>query len=84
MNRGIPGNEVDAGKYRTQKCSRRLDMPIADSRAVLLPGRVLPQHQTAVSLVKVMTQDPLIKRIRWLDLACGRGQIFACFITKVA
>lgn len=48
---------------------------IADSAAVLLRGRVLAQHQSALVLVRERTQNPDVKKLKWLDLACGRGQI---------
>ena len=50
---------------------------IADSHAVMVPERVFPQHQAALALVRERTQDPGVKTLRWLDLACGRGQILA-------
>jgi 2-polyprenyl-3-methyl-5-hydroxy-6-metoxy-1,4-benzoquinol methylase len=50
---------------------------LSDANAVLIDGRVLVQHQAALSLIRTWTQDPAIPRIRWLDLACGRGQILS-------
>ena len=52
-------------------------MVIADSNAVLMASRVFPQHQAALGLIKQLVQDPRKKKINWLDLACGRGQILA-------
>ena len=50
----------------------------ADSEAVLMRDRVLPQHQAALTVVKNRVEAPLLETFRWLDLACGRGQILAC------
>ncbi len=51
---------------------------IADSSAVSLPGKVLAQHHTAITLLANMlaTRQPG-DLLDWLDLACGRGQIIA-------
>lgn len=49
---------------------------IADSSAVRLPGKVLAQHHTAITLLGEMlagTQPG--DSLDWLDLACGRGQM---------
>jgi SAM-dependent methyltransferase len=48
---------------------------IADSSAILDSERVLAQHQVALTLIKAQTEDPQRPALRWLDLACGRGQI---------
>jgi len=50
----------------------------ADSRAVLLMDRVLPQHQAALTVVKNRIEAPFVQTFKWLDLACGKGQILAC------
>ncbi|MGF5867514.1 class I SAM-dependent methyltransferase, partial [Klebsiella pneumoniae] len=50
---------------------------IADSDAVLDGGRILPQHQAALTLLNAKLQDPDVVNLRWLDMACGRGQIIA-------
>jgi ubiquinone/menaquinone biosynthesis C-methylase UbiE len=50
---------------------------IADSDAVLDGGRILPQHQAALTLLNAKLQDPDVTELRWLDMACGRGQIIA-------
>lgn len=50
---------------------------IADSDAVLDSGRILPQHQTALTLLNAKLQDPDVTELRWLDMACGRGQIIS-------
>ncbi len=47
---------------------------LSDSSAVREAERALPQHQTAVALLQRWLADPGI-RVRWLDLACGKGQI---------
>lgn len=48
---------------------------ISDSSAVLDDARVLSQHQAALTVlkVKILAADTAPKR--WLDLACGQGQI---------
>jgi hypothetical protein len=48
---------------------------IADSNAVCIPGRMLAQHQAALTLIKDRLEEPSEDAFRWLDLACGRGQI---------
>jgi len=49
---------------------------IADSSAVREP-RVLSQHQAALTLLQGRLNQPGPKEVRWLDLACGRGQIIS-------
>jgi SAM-dependent methyltransferase len=52
--------------------------PIADSSAVLIQGRVLSHHQTAITLLgNMVTSNPKGELFEWLDLTCGRGQIIA-------
>lgn len=51
--------------------------PIADSNAVRDRDRVLPQHQAALTLLQARLSTPSATQVRWLDLACGRGQILA-------
>ena len=48
---------------------------IADSDAFKDSGRVLPQHQAALTLLQARLSAPRVLRLSWLDLACGRGQI---------
>jgi 2-polyprenyl-3-methyl-5-hydroxy-6-metoxy-1,4-benzoquinol methylase len=50
---------------------------IADSSAFRDDGRILPQHQAALTLLQSCLSAPDTKRVVWLDLACGRGQIIA-------
>lgn len=50
---------------------------IFDSSAVYHPGRVLPQHQAVLTLIKDRVENPEMSKFSWLDLACGRGQIIA-------
>ncbi|HWO24959.1 MAG TPA: class I SAM-dependent methyltransferase [Kofleriaceae bacterium] len=50
---------------------------IADSASILDTSRVLAQHQAAVILLQGRLANPAVGLIRWLDLACGRGQIIA-------
>lgn len=40
-------------------------------------GRVLAQHQAALTLLQRQLSAPDTERLAWLDLACGRGQILA-------
>lgn len=48
---------------------------IGDSNAVRVEGRVLAQHQAALTLLQRQLSAPGTERLTWLDLACGRGQI---------
>jgi len=50
---------------------------IADSSAAKLVDRILPQHQAALTLLQSRLSVPGTRRLSWLDLACGRGQIIA-------
>ena len=50
---------------------------IADSDAVLDISRILPQHQSALTLLNGRLQKPGTDSYRWLDLACGKGQIIS-------
>jgi SAM-dependent methyltransferase len=51
---------------------------IADSSAVLIPGKVLAQHHTAITLLaEMLAARAANQSVGWLDLACGRGQIIA-------
>jgi len=50
---------------------------IAGSSAVLQTDRVLVQHQAVLTLIKDRLEDPNRPSFKWLDLACGRGQILA-------
>jgi SAM-dependent methyltransferase len=51
---------------------------IADSSSVLDTSRVLVQHQAALTLLQTRLIALAPNAIlRWLDLACGRGQIIA-------
>jgi len=51
--------------------------PPADAEAVLDRSRLLSQHQAAIVLLQQRVSQPQQTRVRWLDLACGRGQIIA-------
>ena len=56
--------------------SSRLSLTtIADSSAFKDSERVLPQHQAALTLLQARLSTPDTSPVRWLDLACGRGQI---------
>jgi hypothetical protein len=48
---------------------------LADSSAFKDRERVLPQHQAALTLLQARLSEPGDHHVRWLDLACGRGQI---------
>jgi hypothetical protein len=50
---------------------------IADSDAVHDIRRILPQHQSALTLLNSKLQNPAVQSFRWLDLACGKGQIIS-------
>lgn len=50
---------------------------LADSEAVHDIKRILPQYQCALTLLNGRLQNPCVKALRWLDLACGKGQIIA-------
>jgi hypothetical protein len=50
---------------------------IADSDAFKDPDRMPPQHQAALTLLQDRLSNPTVVKIRWLDLACGRGQIIS-------
>lgn len=48
---------------------------IGDSSAVRIDGRQLAQHQAALTVLQRLLSAPEIRRLAWLDLACGRGQM---------
>jgi SAM-dependent methyltransferase len=50
---------------------------IADSTAFRDDSRLLVQHQAALTLLQGFLGNPSLSILRWLDLACGRGQIIA-------
>jgi SAM-dependent methyltransferase len=50
---------------------------ISDSDAVLDSGRIYSQHLAALTLLNNKLQDPNVSNLRWLDLACGQGQIIS-------
>src|SRR5271157_3010579 len=50
---------------------------IADSNAYLDRDRMLSQHQAALTLLQARLSNPDGSKVRWLDLACGRGQIIS-------
>ncbi|MDB5347276.1 MAG: methylase involved in ubiquinone/menaquinone biosynthesis [Schlesneria sp.] len=57
---------------------------IADSDAYFDPRRMLPQHQAALTLLQGVLSNPQMQRLRWLDLACGRGQIFSNLLANLS
>lgn len=50
---------------------------LSDSSAVRIEGRQLAQHQAALTVLQRWLAAPEVRRLAWLDLACGRGQILA-------
>ncbi len=50
---------------------------IADSDATHDIRRILPQHQSALTLLNSRLQNPAVGKLCWLDLACGKGQIIS-------
>lgn len=50
---------------------------IAGSNAVHDRERILSQHQSALTLLNGLLQNPAVKSVHWLDIACGKGQIIA-------
>jgi ubiquinone/menaquinone biosynthesis C-methylase UbiE len=48
---------------------------LAASSSELSVGRVWPQHQALLTLIKDRVENPNRRSFKWLDLACGRGQI---------
>jgi SAM-dependent methyltransferase len=56
---------------------------LAASTAILEEGRLLSQHQAALTLLQASLAIPGIVRLDWLDLACGKGQILAQLDTNL-
>lgn len=50
---------------------------IADTSAIMDIGKILPQHQSALTLLNSKLQNPTVDCFLWLDLACGKGQIIS-------
>ncbi|QDT42614.1 hypothetical protein Pan241w_27000 [Gimesia alba] len=50
---------------------------IADSDAVHDISKILPQHQSALTILNGKLQKPGTDSCNWLDLACGKGQIIS-------
>ena len=48
---------------------------IGDSDAIHDRERLFVQHQAALTLLQGALADPDLQEYRWLDLACGKGQI---------
>lgn len=48
---------------------------INDSDAYMDKGRLLAQHQAALSLLQGKLDKPGLTDLTWLDLGCGKGQI---------
>lgn len=49
---------------------------IADSSAVQT-NIIFGQHQAAITLLNNKLQNPKIEELKWLDIACGKGQIIS-------
>ncbi|MEZ5358413.1 MAG: methyltransferase domain-containing protein [Candidatus Zixiibacteriota bacterium] len=49
----------------------------ADSDAILEINKILPQHQAALTLLNGKLQNPIVGSFKWLDLACGKGQVIS-------
>lgn len=52
-------------------------LAIRDSDAVYDAQRIFSQHQAIVTIVQARLDDPQLKDYRWLDIACGQGQVLA-------
>lgn len=50
---------------------------LGDSSSILLPGKLLPQHQAAISLIVGKLESPKVTEFTWFDLCCGKGQILS-------
>lgn len=57
---------------------------IADSDAVYDEERLLAQHQAALTVIQGILDDPRVANFRWLDLACGKGQIIVHLETNLS
>jgi len=45
--------------------------------AVYEPGHIRPQDQAALTIMQGILDDPNLSELKWLDLACGKGQMIA-------
>jgi cyclopropane fatty-acyl-phospholipid synthase-like methyltransferase len=57
---------------------------IANSDAVLLENKILPQHQAALTLLSQKLSHPEAATVSWLDLGCGKGQIVSQLDENIA
>lgn len=48
---------------------------LGDSNAIKEDQRQFAQHQAIITIIQGILPDPNLKNFRWLDLACGKGQI---------
>lgn len=48
---------------------------LADSDSFYSDDRLLPQHQAVLTIIKNLLDNPRQDDFRWLDLACGKGQL---------
>lgn len=50
---------------------------LGDSDAYFDEDRILSQHQSALTLLNARMQSPACENVRWLDFACGKGQLLS-------
>lgn len=50
---------------------------LSDSSAFYDEKRQLTQHQSILTIIQGILGNPRLALFRWLDLACGKGQIIA-------
>lgn len=48
---------------------------INDSEVFYDESRLLAQHQAALTIIQAILDNPELHAFKWLDLACGKGQI---------
>ncbi|WHY72651.1 hypothetical protein [Fictibacillus enclensis] len=54
-----------------------------DSKSVLDKTRIFPQHQSILSIIQMKLADPNVSSFKWLDIGCGKGQIWRHDVIKV-
>lgn len=52
-------------------------LALRDSDAVYNAQQIFSQHHAIVTIVQGRLDDPELKEFRWLDIACGQGQVLA-------
>jgi hypothetical protein len=50
---------------------------LRDSKAILDTERLLTQHQAIITIIQGLLGNPALTEYKWLDLACGKGQIIS-------